>query len=141
MGKKKIDIKKIKERNVSEEEIKQNEKQSKIKNYLLYKIPIIIEIILVLFYVPTANNILLIPISIIFVIILYGIDCHQRICSNCKKWNSTVTLKDDRFLRTTKVEKQNLLGKNKIKKKKNIVNKIQTKCLNCGHVTEKEVIK
>ena len=141
MAKKKIDIKKIKERNVSQKEIEENEKKTKMKNWLLYRIPIAITVILALIYIPTNNNILLIPIALIFIVVLYGIDCHQRICEHCKKWNATVTLKTDNFLRTTKVTKKNLFKKDKIKEKKNLVKKVEKKCLNCGHVYEKETIK
>ena len=85
MAKKKIDIKKIKERNVSQKEIEENEKETKMKNWLLYRIPIATTVILALIYIPTNNNILLIPIALIFIVVLYGIDCHQRICEHCKK--------------------------------------------------------
>lgn len=141
MLKNKIDINKIKERKVSENEILENEKETKKKDIILYKIPIVVDIILSLIYIPTANNILLIPIIIVFVILLYGIDCHQRICKHCKKWNSTVTLKSETFLKTTKVTKQNLIKKDKVKEKKDIVNKVQTKCLNCGYIHKTETIK
>lgn len=140
MAKKKIDITKIKEREVSEKEIKENNKETKKNTWLLYRIPIIIDIILALIYIPTANNILLIPIAIIFVLILYGIDCHQRICKKCKKWNATVTIKSEKVLRTTEITKENLIGKNKTKQKKNIVHKLRTKCLNCGYIEDSEKI-
>lgn len=141
MSKNKIDVKKIKERNVSEKEIKENEKDTKKKDWLLFKIPVIIGVVLAIIYIPTNYNILLIPIALIFTLILYGFDCHQRICKHCKKWNSTVLLKSEKLLRTTTVTKENLIRKNKTKEKKNIVSKIQTKCLNCGHIYEKETIK
>lgn len=141
MPKDKVDINKIKERDVSEEEIKENEKESKKKIWIFYRIPIIVDVILAIIYIPTSNNILLIPISIIFALILYGADCKQRVCSYCKKWNSTVVKNYENVMRTSKVEKQNLVGKSKIKEKKNIVNKTESKCLNCGHESKKEVVK
>ena len=141
MARKKIDVSKIKERKVEESEIEENEKVTKKNTWLLFRVPVILDVILAIIYIPTANNILLIPIGIIFVLILYGMDCHQRICENCKKWNSTVVLKSEGFLRTSRVNEKNLFNKNKIKEKKNIVNKTQVKCLNCGYETKKEIIK
>lgn len=141
MKNRKIDIKKIKEREVTQKEIKENEKDTKKKEWLLYRIPIIIDSILALIYILTSNNILLIPISIIFVLVLYGIDCHQRICKKCKKWNSTVILKDEKVLQTKKVTKKNLIRKDKTKEEKNILNIKQTKCINCGYIHETETIK
>ena len=141
MARKTIDVNKIKERDVSEQEIKENEKITKRNTWLLFRIPIILDIILAVIYIPTSNNILLIPIAIIFVLILYGLDCHQRICEHCKKWNGTVVLNSESVIRTSKVTTKNLFNKDKIKQKKNIVNKTQSKCLNCGHESKKEVIK
>lgn len=141
MAKQKIDVNKIKEREVTEDEINKNKKETNKKTWLFYRIPIILDIILVVIYVPTAKNILLIPIAILFIFVLYGIDCHQRICKHCKKWNSTVTLLSERVLRKTKTKKQNLFGKDKVKEKKNIVDKAQLKCLNCGYKYDKETIK
>ena len=140
MAKQKIDVNKIKEREVTEDEINENKKETNKKTWLFYRIPIL-DIILVVIYVPTAKNILLIPIAILFIFVLYGIDCHQRICKHCKKWNSTVTLLSERVLRKTKTKKQNLFGKDKVKEKKNIVDKAQLKCLNCGYKYDKETIK
>ncbi len=138
MPKSKIDINKIKEKEINKEEIQKNEKETNIKTWILYRIPIATEIILSLIYIPTSNHILLIPISLIFILVLYGIDCHQRICSYCKKWNSTVVINSENILKTTKVTKQNLIGKDKIKSKNNIINKTKSKCLNCGHEFDKE---
>ena len=83
MAKTKIDISKIKEKEIDKKEIQENEKDTNKKTWLLYRIPITIEIILALIYIPTSNHILLIPISLIFILVLYGIDCHQRICKYC----------------------------------------------------------
>ncbi len=141
MAKSKIDVKKIKERDISENEIKENEKDTKRKDWILFKIPIIIGVALSIIYVITNYHLLLIPIAILFMLILYGFDCHQRICKYCKKWNATVNLKSENVLRTTTVTKENLFRKNKTKEKKNLVNKVQIKCLNCGKVYERETIK
>ena len=141
MKNKKIDIKKIKEREVTEKEIEENKKETKKKEWLLYRVPIILDSILALIYILTSNNILLIPISIIFALVLYGIDCHQRICKKCKKWNSTIMLKDGKLLQTKKVTKKNVLGKDKVKEEKNILSRKQSKCINCGYIHETEIIK
>ena len=139
--KQKINVDKIKEREVSEEEIEQNEKDTKKKTWVLYRLPIVITAILAIIYILTSQHLLLIPIALIFVLVLYGWDCHSRICPNCKKWNSTVTLNAETVLRKKQITQKNLLGKDKIKEKKDIVNKTKNKCLNCGHIQEIEKIK
>lgn len=139
--KQKINVDKIKEREVSKEEIEQNEKDTKKKTWTLYRLPIIITAILAIIYILTSQHLLLIPIALMFVLVLYGWDCHSRICPNCKKWNSTVTLNAETVLRKKQITQKNLLGKDKIKEKKDIVNKTKNKCLNCGHIQEIEKIK
>lgn len=139
--KKRIDVDKIKEREISKEEIEKNEKETKKNTWLLYRIPLILVIILAIIYILTSKHLLLIPISLIFVAVLYGWDCHGRICPKCKKWNSTVTLNQETVLRKNQITQKNLFGKDKIKEKKDIVNKTKNKCLNCGHVQEIEKIK
>ena len=137
----KINVDKIKEREVSKEEIEQNEKETKKKTWALYRLPIVITAILAIIYILTSQHLLLIPIALIFVLVLYGWDCHSRICPNCKKWNSTVTLNADTVLRKKQITQKNLFGKDKTKEKQNIVNKTKNKCLNCGHIQEIEKIK
>ena len=139
--KQKIDVEKIKEREVSKEEVEENEKESKKKTWLLYRVPLILVIILAIIYILTSKHLLLIPIALIFVIVLYGWDCYGRICPNCKKWNATVTLNIETVLRKKQVAHKNLFGKEKTKQKKDIVNKTKNKCLNCGYVKEIEKIK
>ena len=139
--KQKINVDKIKEREVSKEEIEQNEKDTKKKTWVLYRLPIVITAILAIIYILTSQHLLLIPIALMFVLVLYGWDCHSRICPNCKKWNSTVTLNAETVLRKKQITQKNLLGKDKIKEKKDIVNKTKNKCLNCGHIQEIEKIK
>ena len=137
----KINVDKIKEREVSKEEIEQNEKETKKKTWGLYRLPIIITAILAIIYILTSQHLLLIPIALIFVLVLYGWDCHSRICPNCKKWNATVTLNAETVLRRKQITQKNLFGKDKNKEKQNIVNKTKNKCLNCGHIQEIEKIK
>lgn len=137
----KINVDKIKEREVSKEEIEQNEKETKKKTWVLYRLPIVITAILAIIYILTSQHLLLIPIALIFVLVLYGWDCHSRICPNCKKWNSTVTLNADTVLRKKQITQKNLFGKDKTKEKQNIVNKTKNKCLNCGHIQEIEKVK
>ena len=139
--KQKINVDKIKEREVSKEEIEQNEKETKKKTWGLYRLPIIITAILAIIYILTSQHLLLIPIALIFVLVLYGWDCHSRICPNCKKWNATVTLNAETVLRKKQITQKNLFGKDKTKEKQNIVNKTKNKCLNCGHIQEIEKIK
>lgn len=139
--KQKINVDKIKEREVSKEEIEQNEKETKKKTWVLYRLPIVITAILAIIYILTSQHLLLIPIALIFVLVLYGWDCHSRICPNCKKWNSTVTLNADTVLRKKQITQKNLFGKDKTKEKQNIVNKTKNKCLNCGHIQEIEKVK
>ena len=139
--KQKINVDKIKEREVSEEEIEQNEKDTKKKTWVLYRLPIVITAILAIIYILTSQHLLLIPIALMFVLVLYGWDCHSRICPNCKKWNSTVTLNANTVLRKKQITQKNLFGKDKTKEKQNIVNKTKNKCLNCGHIQEIEKVK
>ena len=77
--KQKINVDKIKEREVSKEEIEQNEKETKKKTWALYRLPIIVTAILALIYIPTSQHLLLIPIALVFVVVLYGWDSHSRI--------------------------------------------------------------
>ena len=137
----KINVDKIKEREVSKEEIEQNEKETKKKTWVLYRLPIIITAILAIIYILTSQHLLLIPIALIFVLVLYGWDCHSRICPNCKKWNATVTLNAETVLRKKQITQKKLFGKDKTKEKQNIVNKTKNKCLNCGHIQEIEKVK
>lgn len=137
----KINVDKIKEREVSKEEIEQNKKETKKKTWVLYRLPIVITAILAIIYILTSQHLLLIPIALIFVLVLYGWDCHSRICPNCKKWNATVTLNAETVLRKKQITQKNLFGKDKTKEKQNIVNKTKNKCLNCGHIQEIEKIK
>ena len=139
--KQKINVDKIKEREVSEEEIEQNEKDTKKKTWVSYRLPIVITAILAIIYILTSQHLLLIPIALIFVLVLYGWDCHSRICPNCKKWNATVTLNAETVLRKKQITQKNLFGKDKTKEKQNIVNKTKNKCLNCGHIQEIEKVK
>lgn len=139
--KQKINVDKIKEREVSKDEIEQNDKETKKKTWLLYRLPIIITAILAIIYILTSQHLLLIPIALIFVLVLYGWDCHSRICPNCKKWNATVTLNAETVLRKKQITQKNLFGKDKTKEKQNIVNKTKNKCLNCGHIQEIEKVK
>ena len=139
--KQKINVDKIKEREVSEEEIEQNEKDTKKKTWVLYRLPIVITAILAIIYILTSQHLLLIPIALLFIIVLYGWDSHSRICPNCKKWNSTITLNMETTLKNNQFTKKNLIGKDKIKDKQNIVTKTKSKCLNCGCVNEIEKIK
>lgn len=138
--KNKIDINKIKERKISEKEIKENEKESNKKSWLLFKVPVVIDIILAIIYILTNKHILLIPISVIFVIILYGWDSKSRICQHCKKWNSTVTMNVNTNVRKNEVVKKRLFRRDKTIDKKEIVTTTKLKCLNCGKIQEKEKI-
>ena len=47
-------------------------------------------------------------------------------------------INSESLVKTTKVTKQNLIGKDKIKSKKDIINRTKSKCLNCGHEFDKE---
>ena len=58
--KQKINVDKIKEREVSEEEIEQNEKDTKKKTWVLYRLPIVITAILAIIYILTSQHLLLI---------------------------------------------------------------------------------
>ena len=130
--KKTININKIKEREVSQKEIKQNEKISKRNKILIYTIPLTLIIIIAIIYILTNNNYLLIPFGIIFLIFLFGWDSNQRTCKECKKWNSIIWTDSKIILKTTKNQKKNILGKEKTKSVKEKITRNVGKCTNCG---------
>ncbi len=134
------DIKKIKEREVSEKELKENEKDAKIHKLTLFTIPLILLIILSLIYIFIFKlDYLLIPFAIFFFVFLFGYDSNQRTCKNCKKWNSVVWIDNRIILKTTKEDKKNILGKDKKKREK--ISKAVGKCTNCGKEFTVEKIK
>ena len=139
--KKAIDIKKIKEKEISKEEIEKNEKISKKNKMYMYTIPLILIIIIVIIYILTNNNFLLIPFGIIFLIFLFGWDFNQRTCSECKKWNSIIWIDNKINLKTTPTQKKNLIGKTVTKNVREKVTKSTGKCTNCGKEITVEKIR
>ena len=134
------DINKIKEREVSEKEIKENEKNAKILKLTLFIIPLTLLIILSVIYIFIIKlDYLLIPFAILFFVFLFGWDSNQRTCKNCKKWNSIVWTDNRIILKTTKEDKKNIFGKEKKKREK--INKTVGKCTNCGKEFTSEKIK
>ena len=109
--KKSINIKNIKEKEISKDEIEKNEKISKRNKICMYTIPMIIIILLTIIYILTNINYLLIPFGVFFFIFLFGWDFNQRTCSKCKKWNSIIWTDSRVNIKTTPKQKKNLIGK------------------------------
>ncbi len=139
--KKSINIKKIKEREVSEKEIEENEKNANKFELIFYTIPLILIIILAILYILTAIHYILIPFAIVFLIFLFGWDARQRTCTYCKKWNSMIWTDSQIVLKTTKTKTKNFLGKDKEKNRREKINKLTGKCTFCGKETLREKSK
>ncbi len=139
--KKLTDVKKIKEREVSQDEIEENEKISKRNKLCMYTIPLVIIIILIIIYIPTSINYLLIPFAIFFLIFLFGMDSNQRTCKRCKKWNSIIWIDNRVDIKNTKTQKKNLIGKLVTKNTRKKVTISTGKCTNCGKEITVEKIK
>lgn len=135
------DVKKIKEREISKKEIEDNEKISKRNKLYMYTIPLIIIILLVIIYIATSINYLLIPFAIFFLIFLFGMDSNQRTCKECKKWNAIIWIDNKVILKTTSKQKKNLIGKSVTKKIKEKVTTSTGKCTNCGKEINVEKIR
>ena len=135
------DVKKIKERKIREDEKEKNEKISKRNKTYMYTIPLIIIIMLAIFYIPTNNNYLLIPFGIFFLIFLFGWDANQRTCKECKKWNSIIWINNKVDIRTTPKQKKNLIGKTVTKNERKKVTISTGKCTNCGKENTIEKIR
>ena len=139
--KKLADVKKIKERKISKNEIEKNEKISKRNKLYMYTIPLIIIILLAIIYIPTNNNYLLIPFAIVFLIFLFGWDSNQRTCSECKKWNSVIWTNNKVDIQTTTKQKKNLIGKTVTKNVRKKITISTGKCTNCGKENTVEKIR
>ncbi len=139
--KKLADVKKIKERKISQNEIEKNEKISKRNKLYMYTIPMIIIILLAVIYIPTNNNYLLIPFGIFFLIFLFGWDANQRTCSECKKWNSIIWIDNKVDIQIATKQKKNLIGKKVTKNVRKKITKSTGKCTNCGKENTVEKIR
>ena len=128
--KKLTDVKKIKERKISKNEIEKNEKISKRNKLYMYTIPLIIIILLAIIYIPTNNNYLLIPFAIVFLIFLFGWDSNQRTWTNNKV-----------DIQTTTKQKKNLIGKTVTKNVRKKITISTGKCTNCGKENTVEKIR
>lgn len=109
----------------------ENQKDSKKNTVLQYLIPLIVTIIISLIYIPTQNNILLIPFGISTLVTLFGWDCSSRICSNCKKWNSIIWTQSKKTSKKTNIKKRSIIGKNKTKEITEKITIVRAKCKNC----------
>src|SRR5574344_222084 len=138
MKNKNFDINKIKERDITEKEIKENKKETTIRKIFLYIIPILIIIVCIIFYIVTNKIIFLIGFGAMLFIALFGWDGNSRICPNCHKWSSLIWTEDKRVVRTTTSVKKNLFGKDKTEEIKSYVSKKTAKCTNCGKISKSE---
>lgn len=116
---------------MSDDEKIENQKNSKNKTILQYIIPLVLTIIVALIYIPTHNNILLIPFGILMFVVLFGWDSSTRTCRNCKKWNSIMWIKSEKIRRKTNVKKRSVIRKDKMKQVTEKVIILRGKCKNC----------
>ena len=130
--------KKEEEYRITEEEKVHNLKISRIRTTVQYILPLIINIIIAIKYIPTQNNWLLIPFSIVMMFILYGWDCATRTCPKCKKWNAVNWTKSENVVKVTTEETKTIFGKKKEKNKKEKVRKLEGRCSNCGNMCESQ---
>lgn len=118
--------------------IRENDKRTKKLFLLLYFIPLVLLIIIAIIYIPSHNNILLIPFAILMFIVLFGHDGSVRTCPHCKKWNSVIFTETKNVIRTKKETVKNVFGKEKIKENKIRLKKYTGECQNCGFVVNTE---
>lgn len=131
---KKEDITKIVEREVSENEIKKNNKIYKRNKLVLYSIPLVLVIINAIIYLLTNNNIFLIIFGITLFILLFGWDGNSRTCTKCKKWNSLIWIKNKNIIKVHYKNTKNIFGKLQEKAKEERLNQKEGKCINCGNI-------
>ncbi len=122
---------------LSKEEIKENEKETKIKMIIQYITPLSLAIIAGILYIALQNILVLCAFGAFMFLVLWGGDCSSRTCPSCKKWNSITWIKTERRIRETKYTKTIL--KYKLKKtKKYKYMKLGGRCKNCGCEFESE---
>ncbi len=122
---------------LGKDEIKENEKETKIKMIIRYITPLTLAIVAGIMYIVLQNMIVLFAFGIFMFLVLWGGDCSSRTCPSCKKWNSITWIKTERRIRETKYTKNILKFKiNKTKKYKYL--KLGGKCKNCGCEFETE---
>jgi len=123
---------------ISEEEIQANQKDSKIKLYMLYMIPLGIAIVLAIVYILLRGMPWLIAFSIVAAVVVFGWDTCNRTCPRCKKWNTITWIGYKKVQRTTNIKVKTLFGKGKTKDKVERIRRSTGKCTHCNHIFEKE---
>ena len=123
---------------MNKKEIETNAKLTKRNMIVMYIIPLILLIIVGVIYIPTQNNILLIPFAILMFIVLFGHDASTRSCPNCKKWNSVIWEKTEKKTKSMPVTKKNLIGKKKSTEVKRKYVVYTGKCNHCGYTFQRE---
>ena len=116
---------------IDEAEITKNEKESKKKTIIMYLVPMTILVIVGTVYIVAQRNWLLVIFAILMFIVLWGWDSSTRVCPKCKKWNSVVWIKTERFDK----KEEKIVGKKK-KESKIKYTRNQGKCKNCGCIYE-----
>lgn len=131
-----------KEREISEKELQENIAETNKKKLLLYYLPLGVTIILAIVYILTQKWILLIILSLIFFMSLFGIEGNGNTCPECHIWGKVVwNEKDEKKIRTIKHTIQKDDGTEVTKEEKEEVDRKRGKCLNCGKEVLKEKVK
>lgn len=125
-------------KNISKEELETNLKIAKKRIIFFYTIPLLALIIVALCYLILQINWLLIPFAVLMLITLFGWDCGERTCPNCKKWNAVSWGKYRTETNTKKVKKKTIIGKDKITERKQIKRTFEGKCNHCNYEFEKD---
>ena len=118
--------------------VKENDKRAKRLFLLLYFLPLALLIIIAIIYIPSHNNLLLVPFAFLMFIVLFGHDGSIRTCPHCKKWNSVVFTENKNIIRTKKETIKNVVGKEKVKETKLRLKRFKGECQNCGFVVNTE---
>ncbi len=143
MSKKKLytldELKNMKEKDISEKEIKTNTEDSKKRMIFMYFVPVILLIGVAVVYLITSIHWLLIPFAILLLITLFGWDGSDRVCPKCKKFNSVKWISTKNLVRKTTITKTNKVTKKakNVEKKKNF-RRVHGKCIHCGYDFEKD---
>ncbi len=123
---------------ISSEEYAANQKDAKKKLYMLYLIPLGIDIALAIAYILLRGILLLILFSIVAAVVVFGWDTTNRTCPKCKKWNSVSWVGYKKIKKATNIKKVSILGKSKTKEKFENIRRSTGKCTHCNHTFEKD---
>lgn len=137
-----VNLRSMKERDVSDEELEKNKMETFRKKLYLYQVPLVGALLLVGVYFVTRLWLIMIPAAILFFIGLFGIEGNANTCPRCHKWGKVIWIENEgTILRTTtkKLTKEN--GEEVTKEEKEEVDRRRGRCLNCGGDVTTEKVK